>query len=128
MNMLTKLKHKASKVIRRLKLLRNPSERLYIYKTQFTFKNFLCFTILANAAASLIIFALYNDLYFKFSFTRLISKFYGKLSDLSLPLYIRSELFSVYSYFYQIDLDHLLDKDLENFQSFKEFFIRKIKV
>lgn len=87
------------------------------------FINFRLFAVFNLAFA---FYFLMQHLQFAKLFTIQTSKFTGFLFSLKLPIFLRKPIYKSYIWFYNVNLDEILEKDLENYKSINEFFIRDI--
>ncbi|CAD8078031.1 unnamed protein product [Paramecium primaurelia] len=60
------------------------------------------------------------------SVTRYVSYQSGKMAETYIPKWLRSPLFSLFGYVYDVNYDDMLES-LENYENFQQFFTRKIK-
>ena len=65
-----------------------------------------------------------QDLQYRVSFTRIISRMTGRLTSMPLPPYFRSSLYSAFGKVYGVNFDDILVQDLNQFRTFNEFFAR----
>ncbi len=121
-------KKRISKLINLVKILKNPEERRNYIHSKMTLKNFIYYGILTNVVSTFILIPIFNDSYINLSYTRFVSRTAGKIGDFTLPTFLRSHVLNAYIKFYNVDRDEILDQDLNNYKTVKEFFIRKIKV
>jgi hypothetical protein len=70
----------------------------------------------------------YNKNNYNISFTRYISRKAGQLGEITIPQSMRGFIYRRYMKIYNVDEEEILDGDLKNYKTIKEFFIRKIKV
>lgn len=63
---------------------------------------------------------------FKKSYSVKISKYFGKIGNTKLPNWLKPILFKTYIFFYNVNMDEVYEKDLKKYNTFNEFFIRKI--
>jgi hypothetical protein len=69
-----------------------------------------------------------NDSNLDFSMSRYLSRKVGKIGDITIPTFMRKSIYSGYMKMYNINKEEILDQNLENYKTIKEFFIRKIDV
>jgi len=110
------------------KVMRNPNDRKNFLLSKLTLKNFIIYGMLTNIVSTIILIPIFNDSYINLSISRLVSRMIGKIGDLNIPLFMRNNVFSSYIRFYKVNRDEILDPDLNNYNTVKDFFIRKIKV
>jgi hypothetical protein len=108
--------------------IKNPRDRNDFLLSKLTFKNFLIFGILTNIGTTLIFLPFYNETYINLSISRLISRFSGKIGNTQIPSILREHIYNFYSYFYGVIKSEIKEKELKNFKSIKDFFIREIDV
>lgn len=56
-----------------------------------------------------------------------ISRIWGQFNSITLPIWLRSPGYKLYSYMFGVNLDEMQDPDLKNYKNLGEFFYRKIK-
>lgn len=61
------------------------------------------------------------------SFSRMASKATGKIATCTLPMLLRKPLLSAYCNFYGVIKDDMLEPDLQKYNTFQDFFTRKVK-
>jgi len=84
--------------------------------------------LLANVFTAVFIFPIFNETNLNLSISRLVSRIVGKIGDCKLPLFMRSAVLNSYVNFYKVNKDEILDQELNNYETVKDFFIREIKV
>ncbi|CCD25647.1 phosphatidylserine decarboxylase 1 NDAI_0F03290 [Naumovozyma dairenensis CBS 421] len=70
-----------------------------------------------------------NWLFFCYSTLPLnaISRLWGKVNSLTLPLWLRPIGYRFYSYLFDVNLDEMIDPDFTHYANLSEFFYRNIK-
>ena len=121
-------KKKIKSLINLYQILKNPRDRKEFLLSKLTFKNFLIFGIITNIGTTLLFLPVYNETYINLSISRLISRFSGKIGNTQIPSILREKVYNFYSYFYGVNKSEIVEKDLKNFKSIKDFFIREIDV
>ena len=59
--------------------------------------------------------------------TRVLSRWWGYLSHLKVPVWLRKPLFGLYVKLYDCNMDESMIEDLKQFPTFSEFFKRKLR-
>jgi len=121
-------KKKYQKLLNLSKILANKKERDSFLLSKLTFKNFLIFGIATNIGLTLLAIPFYNETYINLSLSRFISRISGKIGNIPVPQILRENVYDFYSYFYGVNKDEILEKELKNFRTIKDFFIREIDV
>jgi len=67
-----------------------------------------------------------QDMKYRVSFTRIMSKMTGSLTSMPLPPYFRSSLYSAFGKVYGVNFNDILVQDLNQFRTFNEFFTREL--
>lgn len=111
-----------------IKIMRNPDDRKNFLLSKLTLKNFIIYGLLTNVVSTIILIPIFNDSYINLSISRLVSRMVGRIGDFHIPLFMRNNVFSSYIRFYKVNQDEILDPELQNYNTIKDFFIRKIKV
>ncbi len=86
---------------------------------KLVFGGILCFAFL---------YPFFNNSNLNLSFTRIVSRLIGKLGNCKLPLFIRSTVLNGYIKVFNVNKEEILDQELNNYETVKDFFIRKINV
>lgn len=121
-------KKRIAQIAKLIKIMKNPEERKTFLLSKMTLKNFILFGIFTNVVSTVVLMPIFNDTYINLSLTRLVSRIAGRIGDIKLPVFMRREIFESYIKFYKVNKDEILDSELTNYNTIKEFFIRKIKV
>ncbi len=90
--------------------------------------NFLAFRKSFTFAIIMNIIGLTYYSFFRYFFTRLVSRRFGNLFAIRIPLFLRNFIFSSYCWLFSVNRNEILDKNFENYKTINEFFIRKINV
>jgi MFS-type transporter involved in bile tolerance (Atg22 family) len=69
-----------------------------------------------------------NQNNYDLSMSRWVSRKVGKVGDITIPTFLRKYVYAGYMKMYDINKEEILDQNLENYKTIKEFFIRKIDV
>lgn len=56
-----------------------------------------------------------------------VSRLWGRLNDIELPVWMREPGFKFYSYLFGVNLDEVAEPDLATYRNLGEFFYRKLK-
>ncbi len=59
--------------------------------------------------------------------TRVLSRWWGYLSHLEIPTWLRKPILNAYVKMYDCNMDEAVIEDLQQFPTFSEFFKRKLK-
>jgi hypothetical protein len=91
-------------------------------------KNIIVFGLVSNVAAMMYFIPKYNEDNYSISVSRYIARKVGQITNVTIPKSIRKTLYGLYIKMYNVNTDEILDKNLENYNNIKEFFIRQIDV
>ena len=93
-----------------------------------TSKKLFIFGMSLNVLGLAYFMSIGNNSNLDFSMSRYVSRKVGKIGDITIPSFMRKYVYSGYMKIYNINKEEILDQDLENYKTIKEFFIRKIDV
>jgi hypothetical protein len=111
------------------KLISNDVEKLKLFLTKtFTLKRLILFALGSNLITIFYFIPKYNDSNHNISFSRYLSKKIGQVGNIPVPKFMRRSLYRLYMKIYNVNENEILDTNLENYRTIKEFFIRKIDV
>ncbi len=108
--------------------MRDPQQRRTFLLSKMTLKNFIVFGLLTNVVSTFVLMPIYNDTYINLSLSRFVSRIAGRIGDIKLPMFMRQHIFETYMKIYKVNKEEILDQELNNYNTIKEFFIRKINV
>lgn len=111
-----------------IRIMRDPEDRRIFLLSKMTLKNFIIFGLVTNVFSTLVLMPIYNETYINLSLSRLVSRIVGRLGEINLPTFMRRGILESYIKFYRVNKEEILDPELTNYKTIKEFFIRKIKV
>ena len=97
-------------------------------KSKITFKSSLIFFAVSNVGMLLYFVIKYNENNYDLSLTRYISRKTGSIGNITIPQWLRKYVYEGYMKMYSVDKEEILDQNLENYTTIKEFFTRKIDV
>jgi len=86
------------------------------------------FGLASNFAAFIYFLIRFNNYNFDLSPGRFISRRVGRIGDITIPSFMREKVYNMYMKIYNVNKEEILDQNLENYKTIKEFFIRKIDV
>lgn len=118
------IRRKIGEMIRFIRIMGNPQERVPYLKSKMTLMNLLK----VGFFSWVFIYPIFNRSNFNLSVSRVASRLVGMVGECKLPLFMRSTVLNSYINFYQVNREEILDPELNNYETVKEFFIRKIKV
>lgn len=121
-------KRSLAKLIKFIKIMKQPEERRTFLLSKFTFKNFVVVGLLTNVVSTIVLMPFFNETYINLSLSRFVSRMVGKIADTKIPEFMRRHIYESYIRFYNVNQDEILDQDLTNYKTIKDFFIRKINV
>lgn len=84
--------------------------------------------IICGMLGALFIYPIFNETNLNLSISRIVSRLVGKIGDFRLPLFMRSTVLNSYINFYKVNREEISDPELNNYETVKDFFIRKINV
>ena len=97
-------------------------------KSKITFKSSLIFFAVSNVGMLLYFVIKYNENNYDLSLTRYISRKTGSIGNITIPQWLRKYVYEGYMKMYSVDKEEILDQNLENYTTIKDFFTRKIDV
>ena len=68
----------------------------------------------------------HDDLKYRVSLSRIMSRYTGHLCNMPLPPYLRKWVFLAFSKVYGVNLQDIKETDLNNFRTFNQFFTREL--
>jgi hypothetical protein len=74
------------------------------------------------------LYPFFNNTNLNLSITRIVSRLVGKVGDCKLPMFIRSTVLNGYIKVFNVNKEEIMDQELNNYETVKDFFIRKINV
>ena len=102
---------------------------MYVWRTLlYLIVNFLVFRRSFIFAVILNVVGLTYYAYFRYFFTRLVSRRFGNLFAIKIPTFLRTHVFNGYCWLFNVNKMEILDKNFKNYRTVNEFFIRKIDV
>lgn len=102
---------------------------MYVWRTiLYLVVNFLAFRKSFFFAFILNVVGLTYYAYFRYFFTRLVSRRFGNLFAIKIPTFLRKLIFNGYCWLFNVNKEEILDKNFTNYRTVNEFFIRKIDV
>lgn len=110
------------------RIIKNPNERATYLKSKMTLKNLIKYGLVANILTAVFILPIFNESNLDLSISRMVSRLIGKIGNLNLPIFMRSTVLNSYINCYNVNKEEILDPELNNYATIKDFFIRKIKV
>ena len=94
----------------------------------FTFRRLLIYGMITNGIGIVYYVNKYNQHNYNISYSRIISRITGRITNITIPTFLRKSVYRFYMKLYNVNEDEILDKDLTKYRSLKDFFIREIKV
>ncbi len=122
------VKKKFYKMIKFLQVMSNSEDRKIYLSSKLKLKNFIYYSLIINSVLSFTILTFINDSYIDLLFNRYFSRIAGKLTEIKIPKFLREEIYNYYIKFYKINKDDILNSELANYETFKDFYIREINV
>lgn len=121
-------KKKIQRIRELIQILKSPTDRFNFFVSKFTLKNFIIFGLITNVFSTIILLPIYNESYVNLSLSRFVSRTAGRIGEIKIPVFLREPIYNTYIKFYNVNHDEILDKNLKNYKTIKEFFIREIEV
>lgn len=94
----------------------------------FTSKKLVIYGLTCNIIGIAYFMGKVNDKNLDLSMSRWVSRKVGRVGDITIPTFLRKYVYTGYMKMYNINKEEILDQNLENYKTIKEFFIRKIDV
>lgn len=95
---------------------------------KMSLKKFMLFVIISNVTGIAYFTNKYNNSNYDLSLSRYLSRKFGNITNIPLPLFLREYVYKGYMKLYKINKEEILNSDLRSYKTIKEFFIREIKV
>lgn len=116
------------KVKESLELINKGSREKETLSRAFTMKRFMAFVVFSNIFGVAYFILKYNITNPSLSLSRYVSRKTGQVGEITIPTFMRELVYKGYIKMYSVNKEEILDQNLKNYRTIKEFFIRKIDV